>query len=367
MTDVHKSIIDANEFSWHLVKKNQIENPRTQYLPNCWAIVLASLFSDHFCLTNNLKRCNLFSSLWVTSMMTGLYSEGENEKSWYNHKIRDNRSQYDLRLELCYPSYSNVYIDHNTSYKVFLLDYLSKTKVPNIISEFSYNESWLIGARTEAKYLGKSDCIFNTCCNSNVKIDTFNKVTCDKPSSYILPNIKFNFPKFNVIRTGIRRDNIIKKDIHIFNTCIKNLLVCLSKGPISMGIYYSPEYKTYIETYSSYTDITKIPIFEQESIYTKNGKDAHSICILGWGKEDDTPFWYIRDSNSKIYLKIIMHTKDNYNNNIIEALSSYIYLDNSEFKNDELTTVLIDNKLVEYTDEYENEIIRSIMEIYNGR
>ena len=348
MTDVHK-IIDALEFSWHLVKKNQIENPRPQYMPNCWAIVLASLFSDHFCLSNNLKRCNLFSSLWVTSMMRGgLYSEGENERSWYDDKIRNDISEYDLRLELCYPSYSNLYDKNNTSYKVFVDDYLSK----NTESEFT--TSWFTGAHTEANYLGEPDCIFNTCCSSNVKFDTFNNVTCDTtldeiPS--IKPSIKFNFPKFKYVRTGIRRNTILYKDIDIFNMCIKNLLICLSKGPISMGIYYSPEYKTYIETYSSYTDITKIPIFEQESIYTKNGKDAHSICILGWGKEDDTPFWYIRDSNSKIYLKIIMHTKDNYNNNIIEALSSYIYLDNSDFENYKLTEYLTENYLSEYTDD----------------
>ena len=46
-----------------------------------------------------------------------------------------------------------------------------------------------------------------------------------------------------------------------------------------------------------------------------------------------------------------MHTKDNYNNNIIEALSSYIYLDNSDFENYKLTEYLTENYLSEYTDD----------------
>lgn len=353
-------------FSWHLVEehKDQIEKPRNQYIGNCWAIAIASVFSDSFCLANGIKTCNLFSSAWITSMMEGNYADGY---SLYTlSSFEDNENFFDLRIDKCYPEKSpssvlDVYyfndnmdnIYNGTLEKVFFIDNLRKKKFESPGSKILFTDPWKKGFNTEAEYLGVGDEQFKRCCTKNIQINLKDdkKNLKDTECTNIFvgdEELKLKFPQIYTfdLDSNFVTDQIIKE----YNDHLKHIILCISEGPVYLEMYATNEYKKYKNKYRR-SNSCDIPVFVASEPRPQGVN--HALSVLGWGKDDSSgiEFWYIRDSNTNNYLKIeMLKTMSKYNYNIISYKKSILFTKRNEFKDDKLLSQLIENGIVEYSD-----------------
>jgi len=304
-----------DEFSWHTdsVYKECIETDgrEIQALNNCWAISLASVIGDAYCIKNGLKAIYP-SSMWITTLL--------NDYSYIPKPIAPKvdlssllkqdflyflQGKY-LKLEKCYPQ--------NKTIEFFYGERVKNSELPEccldcISTEFK-NKKY--SCRVKDELCNKDDEIFNF----NIRIE------------------KFHY-KNERINIDVEKKNL-KNHINI----IKHMIKC--HGTILTSIDYTDEYSLYKQNIlkSKMLNVgVDIPIFEP----TNEGKMKvmHSISVVGWGKDGfGTDFWWVRDPQVSFLLKITFPRTDNfeyYTGPFYNNLRKYVFYISFEISKDPIS------------------------------
>ncbi len=285
-----------DEFSWHTdsIYKECIETDgrAIQALSNCWAISLASVIGDAYCIKNKLKAIYP-SSMWITTLLNDyLYvPKPIAPKVDLSSLLKEDflyflQGKY-LKLEKCYPQ--------NKTIDFFYGKRLKNAELPKccldcIATEFEKEKKDInkkYSCRNDPEICSKNDIIYNF----NIRIEKF-----------YYKNERINIEK--------EKKNF-KNNINI----IKHMIKC--HGTILTSIDYTDEYSLYKQNIlrekmaNNEIGTHNIPIFEP----TIKGKikDIHTISVVGWGKDGfGTDFWWVRDPQLSFLLKITFPRTDNF-------------------------------------------------------
>ena len=305
------NIPTPKEFSWHLARPECIETTRKeQYLPNCWAVSLASCIGDNFCLTENITAIYP-SSIWITSLK--------------NEYLRTHKQP----LQLKYTStMTEEFIDFfaNSYYIALERCYGGKTTYSIVLNEFIDNGGYvnLFDFRKDVLETILTPELFPNCCENCLDTDReykSPKYFCSTTSECIDEPDKFKIELTDDVLffyRGCYKNSMSKAIIKFTQNTIKNMLC---SGPInSISFTVTKEYITYCQRQ---VNNTTVEVFHAKIINAQ--KNNHAIEILGWGSESNVEFWYIKDSNfPSFFLKIAFTTMGNRRGSIGPDLCKFI-------------------------------------------
>ena len=281
------NIPTPKEFSWHLARPECIETTRKeQYLPNCWAVSLASCIGDNFCLTENITAIYP-SSIWITSL------KNEYLKT-YKHPLVNLEKNTNLSIEMLY------FLKDN--YSISLERCEGKNTLFAIVkNEFIHNKGDMkeFDFEKNASQTILTSELFFECCENCLDIDhtkhTISSCSTTKSGCTDKDEPIYKF-KIDLDRSVIIYHNSIfsllidEKKIKNTQNIMKNMLC---SGPINSQFTVTEEYITYCRRQVNNTTVElfcPLPTINHT-------EPNHSIEILGWGSESNVEFWYIKDSN----------------------------------------------------------------------
>jgi len=289
---------NLEEFSWHTdsVYKECIEtNGREMQsiLSNCWAIALASVIGDAYCIKNNLKAIYP-SSMWITSFLNDYYMYSKDEEIQIIAEGSELGSDLakiffyfllgkDMKLEKCYPQ--------NESIKKFKGEKLINSELPKCCLECLMKKN-----ENDKTY------------SCDPTLTTLTTLNCS--SNNEIYNFNIRITQFYYHRKYENFDSA-KKNIKNNINMIKYKIRC--HGPILTDINETDEYTSYKKRIKNMNiqnieDLENIPIFKP----TKKGKvdddGSHAVSVVGWGRN----FWWVRDPHLKFFIKMSFPTYDNF-------------------------------------------------------
>lgn len=268
---------EKKPFSWHLYTPNCVEGYRESNYEDCWIQVIISSLGDRVSIFEGLES--------VYPSIVDLFALSNDFRKTLFYEEQKDLNDEELTL---HPSYNKPFLKFLVNKFVNLELCHPLEQIATVIRE---NGNKFVNTYTIP------ECCLN-CLNTNSKNElTECKYPCDDD---IYKELNIYISGYEIIHTDrfFKSNNI--KNIKRIQEIIKEKVRCT--GPICASIPITNEYLKYIKDMK---DIEEVTVFELNGdVYN------HVIVILGWGKENDIEFWWIRDSNSQKYLKIAFATAE---------------------------------------------------------
>lgn len=269
------SITVPSSFSWRNKGQDQIEKPRDQErCGGCWAFSIASVLGDRICLKNQLISFYP-SSAYLISLASNYQDSGDSGCDGFDvYTGTQLVANPGIKLENCWPfkiiSDSQEFGGPNVGDS----DYVA----PNPLNNNKF-----------------TNCCYN-CCNGNNPIDN------------IILNIQSESIKYfgNDDNSSYTQDDI--------DTIIKDIQIeIMTNGPVTASFAVFDNFMEYWDSNASDGDIYSNNSF----ILNPDNISGHAVVITGWGNENGTNYWEVRNSwgntGDNGYCKIAFSTFDNKN------------------------------------------------------